>query len=190
MAHALKEDKKEEEKKKIEEKPPALKRKEIVGYAIDSEKVEIKRLEMEDLEDVILILRKAQFQIGEKEKKTIEDILKEGISYGAYVDRMLVAVALAWKVGFDGESLIEGSNAVYIEEIALLTAYEGKGIREKLIEAIEKESEEYIVGYAGESVEDIDRYLESPNRLAKAYAKLGYKFRNMGEMLVAVKRVG
>lgn len=193
MPQAQKEEKKHEE-------PLALERRRIVGYAIDSEQVELKKLEPEDLEDVLSVMRKSAFEIGNAEKKEIEGIIKQGFSYGAYVDRMLVAVALAWPICFEESSkMIESCsqpNTLYVEDLAILIAYEGKGIREKLVDELEREAKQsglsYVLAIVGENPkeEDIPSVIEERGtKSERLYLRKGYKFFKGGYGLTAYRKV-
>ncbi|MEM4272689.1 MAG: hypothetical protein QXH30_03790, partial [Candidatus Bilamarchaeaceae archaeon] len=100
----------------------------------DVERAEIKLLRKEDVGEAGKVMRKCLFSVTDKE---IEAIIAKGASYGAFVDRMLVAVALSWAVRFNPETkeFEQGEeNAIFLEDDAILLAYEGKGIRELLIE--------------------------------------------------------
>ncbi len=180
--------------------PPAVKKKKKYELAVDEEESEIKKLDMEDFEDVISIMRKAMFEIGRAEAKQIEEILKQGASYGAYVDRMLVAVGLAWPVAFERATKIIGkgmANALYLEDVALLLAYEGKGIREKLVKAREDEARatglKYVVAIASEEVPKEENVIEvikeRGTKIEKIYLDRGYSFFKSKIGLIAFKEV-
>lgn len=188
--------KKEEEIKA----PPAAKKKRTYELAIDEEEAEIKKLGMEDFDDVISIMRRAMFEIGRAEAKQIEEILKQGASYGAYVDRMLVSVGLAWPIAFDRATKTIGkgvANALYLEDVALLLAYEGRGIRQKLVRAREDEARamglKYVVAIASEEVpkeEDIIEVIrERGTKIEKVYLERNYSFFKSKIGLIAFKEV-
>lgn len=192
--------KKEEEIKA----PPAIKKKRTYELAADKEEVEIKKLSREDLDDVISIMRRAMFEIGKAETKQIEEILKLGVSYGAYVDRMLVAVGLAWPISFDRTTKTLGKaakrelpNALYLEDVALLLAYEGRGIRQKLVKAREDEAKalglQYVVAIASEEVPKEENIIEVINergtKIERVYLERGYSFFKSKIGLIAFKEV-
>jgi len=194
-----------EKRKEIEKKleaPSALKRKELLEEmkVINSnERVEIKRLDEEDLEEVVKLMRKALFEIGTKEMKEIKDILRQGHSYGAYVERFIIGVGLAFPIYFDRTSKIfnseEAPNALYMEDAAVLIDYQGRGVIEMLVEEREREAKvsglEYVVGISGESIKgDIRSEIEQGGTLMqKKYLLLNYRFANTENGLVAFKRV-
>jgi len=180
--------------------PPALKKKRRYELAVDDEESEIKKLTLEDFEDVISIMRKAMFEIGMAEAKQIEEILKQGVSYGAYVDRMLVAVGLAWPIAFDRATKTIGkgtANALYLEDVALLLAYEGRGIREKLVKARENEARamglQYVVAIASEEVPKEENVIEvikeRGTKIERVYLDRGYSFFKSKIGLIAFKEV-
>ena len=186
------------QKEKQKQEPIALERRRILGYSFDTEQVEIKKLDEEDVEDVVSVMRKSAFEIGSAEKREIEGIIRQGFSYGAYVDRMLVGVALAWPLCFDEvEKVIsncQNPNAIYIEDLAVLIAYEGKGIREMLVSEIEKRASEeglaFAVSIVGENPkeEDIISVIEERGTKAERfYLSKGYRFFKSGYGLAAYK---
>jgi len=194
-----------EKRKEIEKKfesPSALKRKELLEdmkIMSSNEIVEIKKLDEEDLEEVVKLMRKALFEIGTKEMKEIKDILKQGHSYGAYVDRFVIGVGLAFPIYFDRSEKTfdseEAPNALYMEDAAVLIDYQGKGVIEMLVEEREKESKvnglEYVVGISGDRIPgDIRTEIEKGGTLMqKKYLQLNYRFANTDNGLVAFKRV-
>jgi predicted N-acetyltransferase YhbS len=164
-----------------------------------NEKAEIKRLDEEDLDEVVKLMRSVLFEIGTKEVRQIKDIIAEGHSYGAYVERFIVGVGLAWPVFFDRTEKTfdtsQDANALYMEETAVLNEYQGKGIIEMLIEEREREAKrsglEYAVGLCGSLPEgDIRANIESGGSLMqKKYLLLNYRFARTESGLVAFKRV-
>ncbi|MCK4319597.1 hypothetical protein KAW38_03440, partial [Candidatus Micrarchaeota archaeon] len=117
-------------KEKTEEKKVPVKEKFGKKQVMDYERAEIKKLHEGDAEIAHNIMKKCMFDVNIYE---IKDILKKGMSYGAFVGRMLVGVGLGWEVYYNHESKgIEDGlpNAIYLEDDALLLAYEGQGIRE------------------------------------------------------------
>mgnify|MGYP005838715271 CR=1 FL=1 len=180
--------------------PPAAKKKRAYELAVDTEEAEIKRLDIEDFDEVISIMRKAMFEIGKSEARQIEEILKQGASYGAYVDRMLVAVGLAWPIAFNRTSKTIGegmANALYLEDVAILLAYEGKGIRQKLVRAREDEAKgtglKYAVAIASEEVPKEENVIEAikerGTKIEKVYLERGYSFFKSKIGLIAFKEV-
>lgn len=180
--------------------PPAAKKKRTYELAADEEEAEIKKLDIEDFDDVISIMRKAMFEIGKAETRQIEGILKQGASYGAYVDRMMVAVGLAWPIAFNRatKKIGEGmANALYLEDVAILIAYEGKGIRQKLVRAREDGAKgmglKYVVAIASEEVpkeEDVIQAIkERGTKIEKVYLERGYNFFKSKIGLIAFKEV-
>ncbi|MCP4648022.1 MAG: hypothetical protein GY852_09875, partial [bacterium] len=114
----------------------------------DVENVEVKKLDVDDVEEASTVMRKCLFTVTDDE---VGGILEKEMSYGGFVDRILVAVALSWGVRFNPESweFEEGEdNAVFLEDDAILLAYEGRGIRELLIEKREEEGEAMGFKYA------------------------------------------
>lgn len=179
---------------------PAAKKKRVYELAVDEEEAEIKKLDIEDFDDVISIMRKAMFEIGKAEARQVEEILKQGASYGAYVDRMMVAVGLAWPIAFNRATKTIGkgvANALYLEDVALLLAYEGKGIRQKLVRAREDEARgmglKYAVAIASEEVPKeenvIDVIKERGTKIERVYLERGYSFFKSKIGLIAFKEV-
>ncbi len=188
---------KEKDLKKISEKPKALERKKFKAVEVDSEEAQLKKLSVEDLDDVIVVMRKAMFEIGRNEVKEIKEILGMDMSYGAYVEGFLVGVGLAWPVHFDEAYKAftdEEANAIFLSEVALLLSYEGKGIREKLIKIREKEGVsrgfEYAVAIVGENPKEddiVEVIKQRGTREERAFLSLNYKFAKSGNGLLAFK---
>lgn len=194
--------KKKEEKELIEEgvKKPIVKKEEyveIITHGVDTARLEVKELDISDLDDVISILRRAQFELTAEVRRQVKDILSMGLSYGGYYNRNLVAVCLSYPVGFDEatRSFLEGNNALYIEEIAILPSYEGKGIRETLISEVEKKIAPlgvcYIISIVDINPEgNIEEFIKNRGSIsAKTYLKLGYGFFRHELGLVAYKKL-
>ena len=192
--------KQEEKKKIIIREPVALERKRIRTLMADSEETEFKLLDFEDIDDIASVLRKVAFEIGEKEKKQIKEILADKCSYGAYVDRLLVGLSLSWKICFNESTKsiykCPEKNSIIIEEIAILVAYEGKGIREKLIELTEKAAYEkslmYVVCVCGENPKEdnvIDVIKSRGTKLEKTLLQSGYSFFKGKYGLTAFKKL-
>ena len=184
-------------KEKLFEKkePEAMKLKKLDLLSM-AEHVEIKRLAHEDSEDVHLIMHKTMW---EAEKKEIDNIVKENLSYGAYVERMVVAAGLAWAAHYDenGEKLSRGDpNSIYQEDVAILLSYEGRGIRKMLVQEREKAGKAakfaYSIGYISSdwpvgSLEDMIR--ERGNKMEKIYLEEGYRFVRAKGGILAVKKL-
>jgi predicted N-acetyltransferase YhbS len=195
---------KEEEKRKEKklEAPSALKRKallEDLNIIASNESAQIKKLTEEDIDDVVGLMRSALFEIGTNEIKQIKEIIGEERSYGAYVEKFIVGVGLAWPVHFDRAEKTfdteQEANALYMEEVAVLNEYQGRGIIEMLVEEREMEAKrnglEYAVGLCGELPEgDIRENIEKGGSLMqKKYLLLNYRFAKTESGLIAFKRV-
>ena len=117
-------------------------------HLLDEEQVEIKRLTEEDIEECVKVMRKCAFDVTEVE---VANIVKYGNSFAATVNRMIVGVGLAWPAKFDGENkrLVGGDpNALYMEDPAVLLAYEGRGIRRILVKEREQEATNNKLAYS------------------------------------------
>lgn len=181
----------------IEEKkePEAAKLRKL-DLLSDLESAEIKKLNPEDVDEVYAIMRKTLWEVS---KPQILDVIKAGFSYGAYVERMLVGAGLAWEVHYDEKKERIGSgepNAIFLEDVALLLAYEGRGIRRILVEEREKAARaagfSYTVAaispdWPSGSLEDMIK--ERGNRAEKAYLSQGYEFKRAKDGIIAVKRL-
>ena len=194
---------KEEEKRKEKkiEAPSALKRRALLEdlSIASNESAQIKKLTEEDIDEVVKLMRSALFEIGTNEIKQIKEIIAEERSYGAYVENFIVGVGLAWPVHFDRTEKTfdtgEEANALYMEEVAVLNEYQGRGIIEMLVEEREMEAKrnglEYAVGLCGELPEgDIRENIEKGGSLMqKKYLLLNYRFARTQGGLIAFKRV-
>ena len=176
------------EKEKKEEKPLAIKRVEereklkklYKEGAADIEHVEIKKLEEEDLDEALKIIGSFGIEINEELKKDLLEIIKEELSFGAYVDRVLVGVLLAFGVFYDGEEVKESpQNSSFIEDIYIINLYEGKGIREKLIEELIKESRERGLKYVLFLEDKIinPKEIDRERKIMRVLASFGFKFK-------------
>jgi len=163
----------------------------------DVENIEVKKLDADDVEEAAKVMRKCLFTVTDDE---IKGILEKEMSYGGFVDRILVAVALSWGVRFNPESweFEEGEeNAVFLEDDAILLAYEGRGIRELLIEKREEEGEElgfkYAVAITAQINPDDAKVREvveqRGNKTEKALLKRGYRFSKTRNGVVAYKEL-
>lgn len=161
---------------------------------MDSDQTEVKLLGEEDAEQAVKVLRKCSFDVTEKE---VSAIISQGFSYGAYVDRMLIGVALAWPAHYDEalEDVGGGTpNAVYNEDPAILLAYEGRGVRRILLRKKEEEAAEkgfaYSVAYLYEDTPkgEVSSYIrEAGSQLEKLYLSENYVFRKTKRGVLAVK---
>jgi hypothetical protein len=182
---------KQSEKKEAADAP---KRKFI--HLLDEEEVEVKRLDSEDIEDCVKVMRKCAFDVTEVE---VGNIIAYGKSFGATVNRMLVGVGLAWPARLDLESkkITSGeANALYMEDPAVLLAYEGRGVRRILLKEREKEAVDsklkYTIGYLYEDIPkgDIAGYItEAGSALEKLYLSEAYEFFRTEKGILAFKKV-
>jgi hypothetical protein len=139
---------------------------------------------------------KCSFEVTEKE---VSDIIKMGFSYGAYVDRMLIGVSLAWPAHYDeaAEDIAgENPNAIYNEDPAVLLAYEGRGVRRILLRKKEEEAIKhgfaYSVAYLYEDVPkgEVSSYIrEAGSQLEKLYLSEKYAFHKTKKGVLAVKKL-
>ena len=181
--------------KKLEENQPKLKKKPVLQLW-DEDQIEVKKLEEEDVDDILPVLRKCTFEVTRKE---ISGIISFNMSFACYVNRMVVGVGLAWTARYDPDrkSIVTGEpNAVYFEDPAVLLAYEGRGVRRILLRSREKESKsksfEYGISYISEDLpkEGVESYIkEAGSQLEKLYLSEGYSFFKTKDGLLAVKRL-
>ena len=139
-------------------------------HLLDEEQVEIKRLTEEDIEECVKVMRKCAFDVTEVEVANI-----------------------------DGENkrLVGGDpNALYMEDPAVLLAYEGRGIRRILVKEREQEATNnklaYSIAYLSEDAptEKIEEnIMESGNALEKLYLSEGYEFDKTDRGIMAVKNL-
>jgi len=179
----LKEEKKEEKKKEF-------------LHLLDEDQVEVKKLDTEDLEDVVKIMRKCAFDVTEKE---VEKIIEYGMSFGCYVNRMLIGVGLGWPASYDNEKRnITGGeyNSLYLEDPAVLLMYEGRGIRRILLREREKSAMEknliYTIAYLSEDIPKgsaVEYIKEAGSQLEKLYLSEDYEFFRTDRGVLAVKKV-
>lgn len=163
---------------------------------LDEDQVEIKKLTMEELGDAVKVMRKCAFDVTESEVKTI---IEYDMSFGAFVNRMLIGVGLSWPASYDSEKRsITGKeyNAIYAEDPAVLLAYEGRGIRRMLLKEREKEalSRKYAfsIAYLYEDVPkgSVVAYIkEAGSQLEKLYLSENYEFFRTERGVLAVKRL-
>jgi len=165
-------------------------------HLLDEEEVEVKRLDSEDVEGCVKVMRKCAFDVTEVE---VGNIIGYGKSFGATVNRMLVGIGLAWPARLDLESkrITSGeANALYMEDPAVLLAYEGRGVRRILLKEREKEAVQsklrYSIGYLYEDIPtgDIASYItEAGSALEKLYLSETYEFFRTEKGILAFKKV-
>ena len=182
---------KQTEKKAEVQEAPKLK---FVNL-LDEEEVEVKPLGPEDIEDCVKVMRKCAFDVTDAE---VGNIIAYEKSFGATVNRMLVGVGLAWpaKLDKDDMRIISGEpNALYLEDPAVLLAYEGRGVRRILLKEREREAErvglKYVIGYLYEDVPKgniADYITEAGSALEKLYLSEGYEFSRTERGILAFKR--
>ncbi len=163
---------------------------------LDEEEVEIKRLDSEDIEDCTKVMRKCAFDVTESE---VGNIVDYGKSFGATVNRMIVGVGLAWPAKLDSHNkkITTGEpNSLYLEDPAVLLAYEGRGIRRILLKEREDEANrsqlKYTIGYLYEDIpkDNISEYItEAGSALEKLYLSEGYEFYRTEKGILAFKEV-
>lgn len=183
---------KQAEDKKQEEEEPKVK----FMHLLDEEEVEIKRLDAEDIEECVKVMRKCAFDVTDAE---VGNIVQYQKSFGATVNRMIIGVGLSWpaKLDLDNKIITTGEpNALYMEDPAVLLAYEGRGIRRILLKERERETTRsgysYSIGYLYEDIPkgDIGDYImEAGSQLEKLYLSEGYKFLRTEKGILAYKRV-
>ncbi|HID72701.1 TPA: hypothetical protein EYP38_02055 [Candidatus Micrarchaeota archaeon] len=180
---------KKEEKTTDEKKPKFT-------HLLDEEQVEIKRLGPEDIEDTVKVMRKCAFDVTEVEVKNIVDY---GMSFGAHVNRMLIGIGLSWPACLDHDSkVITGgeANSLYMEDPAVLLAYEGRGIRRILLAEREKEAAgkgmKHTIAYLYEDLPKgsiVDQIKEAGSQLEKLYLSEGYEFFRTEKGILAIKKL-
>ena len=176
-----------EEKKEITPKKKFL-------YLLDEDQTEIKKLNSEDIEDAVKVMRKCAFDVTDKE---VANIIQYNTSFGCYVNRMLIGVGLAWPAYLDitDKKIKNGTaNALYIEDPAVLLSYEGRGIRRILVQTRENEAKasnyKYIIAYLSEDIpkEEINDYIkEAGSQLEKLYLSENYNFFKTDRGVMALK---
>ncbi|MBU0532501.1 hypothetical protein KKB44_03335 [Candidatus Micrarchaeota archaeon] len=184
---SFKQEKKDEEEEKF--KPKFI-------HLLDEEEVEVKRLGEEDIEECVKVMRKCAFDVTEAEVKSIVDYEK---SFGATVNRMLIGVGLSWPARLDAEKMIimhGDPNALYLEDPAVLLAYEGRGIRRILLKEREKEATEsefkYVISYLYEDLPkgNISEYIrEAGSQLEKLFLSEDYEFHRTEKGTLAFKKI-
>ncbi len=166
-------------------------------HLLAEEEVEVKKLDKEDIEECVKVMRKCAFDVTETE---VGSIVAYGKSYGATVHRMLIGVGLGWpaKLDIDKKIITSGEpNALYMEDPAVLLAYEGRGIRRILLKEREKEvvksGLKYAIGYLYEDIPKgnvADYIREAGSQLEKLYLSEDYEFFRTEKGILAFKKVG
>lgn len=184
--------KKEEKEEPIEKEaaPPKF------LHLLDEDQVEIKRLDSEDLDDSLKVMRKCAFDVTLEE---VEEIVDFDMSFGAHVNRMIIGVGLSWPAYLDYETKkISGDepNALYIEDPAVLLAYEGRGIRRMLLREREKEAKsrgyQYTMAYLYEDLprgDIVDMIKEAGSQLEKLFLSEDYEFHRTEKGILTIKRL-
>ena len=182
--------------KQSEKKQEAETPKKKFVHLLDEEEVEVKRLDAEDIEDCVKVMRKCAFDVTEVE---VGNIIAYNKSFGATVNRMLVGIGLAWpaKLDLETKKISSGEpNAIYLEDPAVLLAYEGRGVRRILLKEREKEAInsglKYTIGYLYEDVPkgNIAEYItEAGSALEKLYLSEEYEFVRTEKGILAFKKV-
>ncbi|MBI2079122.1 hypothetical protein HYT84_00025 [Candidatus Micrarchaeota archaeon] len=183
-----------EEKKPIQTQKPETRKKFI--YLLDEDQTEVKKLSLEDVEDAAKVMLKCGFEVTEKE---VADIVKIGMSFGTYVNRMLVGVGLGWPTTFNYEKrTLTGKelNALYMEDPAVLLSHEGRNIRRMLLHEREKEAVknnlDYSIAYLYQDLPrgEISDYIrETGSQLEKLYLSEQYEFFRTDKGVLAVKKI-
>lgn len=165
-------------------------------YLLDEDQTEVKKLNLEDVEDATRVMQKCGFEVTKKE---VEDIIRIGMSFGTYVNRMLVGVGLSWPTPFDYEKRSLGgkiSNALYMEDPAVLLSHEGRDVRRILLKEREKEAVksnlEYSIAYLYQDlprVEISDYIREAGSQLEKLYLSEEYEFFRTSKGVLTVKKL-
>ncbi|MGV8176767.1 MAG: hypothetical protein ACP5NX_03140 [Candidatus Bilamarchaeaceae archaeon] len=170
--------------------------KRFVRTLSEEQNIEIKRLSQDESEAATNVMKRAGFDVAKQE---LDGIIPSGMSYGAYDNRMLIGVALGWAASFDPNSneIVEGqANAVYLEDPGVLLAYDGSGIRKRLIKAREDDGKSrgyvFAVSYISEEVPrgEIEDYIrEAGSVLDRIYLESGYSFFKTRKGLLVVRRL-
>ncbi len=182
--------KKEEDEEQIDTKKPKF------LHLLDEDQVEVKRLDEGDIEDAVKVMRKCAFDVTEVE---VANIIKYGMSFGCHVNRMIIGVGLSWPAHLDVKSktIRNGdTNALYLEDPAVLLAYEGRGIRRILVREREKEASEkgmrFSIAYLYEDLPKgsiVDQIKEAGSQLEKLYLSEGYEFFRTERGILSMKKI-
>jgi len=182
--------------KQAERKLEAEEPKKKFLHLLDEENVEVQRIDADDVGDCVKVMRKCAFDVTEVE---VGNIVKYGKSYAAAVNRMIVGVGLAWPARLDVENkrITSGdTNALYLEDPAVLLAYEGRGVRRILLKEREKEAAasglKFVIGYLYEDIPKgsiSDYIMEAGSGLEKLYLSENYEFYRTEKGILAFKKV-
>ncbi len=163
-------------------------------HLLEEDQTEVKRLTLEDVDDAVAVMRRCAFDVTDKE---VANIVEYGVSFGCYVNRMLIGVGLAWPahLNLKEKKIMNGEvNSMYMEDPAVLLSYEGRGIRRILVQTRENEAKsknhKYVIAYLSEDlpVESIADYItESGTQLEKLYLSENYKFFRTERGIMALK---
>jgi hypothetical protein len=181
-----------QEHKKSEAEAPKKK----FVHLFDEEQIEMKRLDREDVEDCAKVMRRCAFDVTESE---VGNIVQYGRSFGATVNRMIVGVGLAWPARLDvtEKRITNGEpNALYLEDPAVLLAYEGRGVRRILLKEREKEvvaaGMKYAIAYLYEDMPKgnvADYITEAGSALEKLYLSEEYEFFRTERGILAFRKL-
>lgn len=181
-----------QEQKKAEAEAPKKK----FVHLLDEEEVEVKKLDAEDVEDCVKVMRKCAFDVTEAE---VGNIVAYGRSFAATVNRMIVGVGLAWpaKLDVENNAITSGEpNALYLEDPAVLLAYEGRGIRRILLKEREKEvvaaGMKYAIAYLYEDIPKgsiAEHITEAGSALEKLYLSEDYEFSRTERGILTFKKL-
>jgi len=182
--------------KQAEKKLEAEEPKKKFIHLLDEENVEVKRIDMDDVEGCVKVMRKCAFDVTEVE---VSNIANYGKSYAATVNRMIVGVGLAWpaRLDIDSKKITSGeTNALYLEDPAVLLAYEGRGVRRILLKEREKDAAasglKYAIGYLYEDIPKgsiSDYIMEAGSGLEKLYLSENYEFCRTEKGILAFKKL-
>ncbi|MBI5222961.1 GNAT family N-acetyltransferase [Candidatus Micrarchaeota archaeon] len=180
---------------KSEKKEEPVQKKKFLNL-LDEDEVEIKRLDSEDIEESVAVMRKCSFDVTDKEVGSIVAYEK---SFGATVNRMIIGVGLAWPAYFDPKTKTLTSatpNCLYLEDPAVLLAYEGRGVRRILVKERENEARnlgyKYAVAYLSEDLpkgEVTDYIREGGSALERLYLTENYEFAKTERGILAFKKL-
>ena len=183
-------------KKEVKEPQEKDEKKKEFVHLLDEDQVEVKKLKEEDAGEAVKIMRKCAFDVTEKE---VSKIIEYGLSFGCYVNRMLIGVGLGWPASYDSEKrmIIDGEyNSVYLEDPAVLLMYEGRGIRRILLREREKAAMEnkfmHAIAYLFEDIPKgsvVEYIKEAGSQLEKLYLSADYEFFRTDKGVLAVKRL-
>ncbi len=181
-----------DEKKDTKEKEAGPKKKFL--HILDQDETEIKKLTQDDLDDAVKVMRKCAFDVTDKEVAMIIDYK---MSFGCYVNRMLIGVGLSWPAHYDEQSkgIRNGeANAIYLEDPAVLLSYEGRGIRRILLKTREDNAKasgmKYVITYLSEDLPKggLEDYIrEAGSQLEKLYLSENYQFLKTDRGILAIK---